>query len=156
TRYTPVWFMRQAGRYLPEYRELREQYGLLEIARTPELAARVTLQPLERFPLDAAILFADILLPLAPMGCPFSFAKGEGPVFSSPIRSERDITALKPIDVVQELGFVLKTVGILRDALRDRVPLIGFAGGPFTLASYMIEGGHSRHYRLCKELMYTN
>lgn len=151
---TPVWFMRQAGRYMPEYRKLREKYSLLEIARTPELALEVTLQPIKRFDLDAAILFADILLPLEPMGCPFHFAKGEGPVIEKPIASAADIAKLRTIDASESLGYVAQAIGLLRKVLN--VPLIGFAGAPFTLASYMIEGGHSRHFAKAKSLMWND
>src|SRR5215468_7751474 len=136
----PVWMMRQAGRYMPEYRALREKHTLLELCRTPELALEVTLQPL-RLGVDAAILFADILLPLEPMGAPFEFARGEGPVIHQPIRDERGIEKLKVIEPEEELGFVLAAIRLIRTELKNGVPLIGFAGGPFTLASYLIEGG---------------
>src|SRR3954451_4265406 len=128
TDVTPVWFMRQAGRYMPEYRALREKHTLLEICKTPELSLEVTLQPL-RLGVDAAILFADILLPLEPMGAPFHFAKGEGPVISSPIRTAADVEKLRVIDPEEGLGYVLDAVKLIRSELRDRVPLIGFAGG---------------------------
>jgi len=154
--YTPVWFMRQAGRYMPEYQAIRKKYSLLEIARTPELATQVTLQPVEILGVDAAILFADILLPLAPMGIGFSFQKGEGPVIDNPVRNESDINHLKTFDAQEELSFVCKAVEMLSQELKDRIPLIGFAGGPFTLASYMTEGGHSRHYGFCKGLMHQH
>lgn len=155
TAHTPVWFMRQAGRYMPEYRALRKNHSLLEIARTPELALEVTLQPLRRYKFDAAILFADILLPLTPMGIDFSFHKGEGPVIENPIRNTTDIDKLKVIDAEEGLAFVGKSVALLAHELKDRVPLIGFAGGPYTLASYMIEGGHSRNHEKTKSLMYN-
>lgn len=151
---TPVWFMRQAGRYMAEYRALREKHGMLELCRTPELACEVTLQPLQRFDLDAAIVFADILLPLPPMGVPFHFAAGEGPVIERPVRNEADVRALRPIDVQEDLGFVLETIRLVRGALPENVPLIGFCGAPFTLASYMIEGGASRNYISVKQMMY--
>src|SRR5271170_6933202 len=134
---TPVWFMRQAGRYMPEYRKLREKHSLLELCKQPALACEVTLQPL-RLGVDAAILFADILLPLEPMGAPFEFAKGEGPVVHTPIASRAQIDALRVIDPEESLGYVLTTIRLLRRELA--VPLIGFAGGPFTLASYLVEG----------------
>ncbi len=150
----PVWLMRQAGRYLPEYRALREQHSILELCHSPELAAQVTLQPLERFDLDAAIVFADILLPLEGLGVGFHFAKGEGPIIERPIRTPADVDALQPFDPAVELSYVLDTIRTVRAALDGRVPLIGFAGAPFTLASYMIEGGSSRHHILVKSFMY--
>src|SRR5579864_763724 len=148
---TPVWFMRQAGRYMPEYRALREKHTLLELCKTPELATRVTLQPLS-LGVDAAILFADILLPLEPMGAPFEFAKGEGPVVHEPIASRAQIDALRIIDPHESLGYVLTTIRTLRKELK--VPLIGFAGGPFTLASYLVEGGKSANFAKTKKLMF--
>jgi len=150
---TPVWFMRQAGRYLPEYRRLRERYGLLEMCRTPELAAEVTLQPIRALGVDAAILFADILLPLIPMGIELEFAAGEGPVIANPVRNEAAVQALRPVAVEDDLSFVLDTVRLVRRELDGHIPLIGFAGAPFTLASYLIEGGASRHYVETKSLM---
>jgi len=151
---TPVWFMRQAGRYMPEYRALRSQYTLLEICRQPELAAQVTLQPIDRIDLDAAILFSDLLLPLEPMGIPFDFVKGEGPAIEKPIRSAGDVERLRQFEPREALCHVLTTIRLLRRALEDRVPLIGFAGAPFTLASYAIEGGPSSNYAKTKALMY--
>jgi len=150
---TPVWFMRQAGRYMPEYRRLREKYSLLEMVQHPELAAEVTLQPVHALGVDAAILFADILLPLIPMGLKLEFAKGEGPVIDNPVRSAEDVARLSPIDAEASLGYVLEAIRILRGELPPSVPLIGFAGAPFTLVSYMIEGGSSRDYRRTKTLM---
>src|SRR4051812_8181512 len=154
TDVTPVWFMRQAGRYMAEYRKLREKHSLLELCKTPELACQVTLQPL-RLGVDAAILFADILLPLEPMGAPFEFAKGEGPVIHEPIRDARAIEKLRVIDPEDGLGYVLAALRLIRRELDGKVPLIGFAGGPFTLASYLIEGGKSSHFEKTKRLMYT-
>jgi uroporphyrinogen decarboxylase len=151
---TPVWCMRQAGRYLPEYRALRERYGFLEMCKTPEVAAEVTLLPLARFPLDAAILFADILLVLEPMGVGLEFSRGDGPVIHRPVRSRRDIEALAAVPAAVALPFVLETVRVVRAKLAGRVPLIGFAGAPFTLASYLIEGHGSRTYAHTKSLMY--
>jgi uroporphyrinogen decarboxylase len=148
---TPVWFMRQAGRYMPEYRKLREGRTLLEICATPELAVEVTRQPL-RLGVDAAILFADILLPLAPMGASFEFAKGEGPVIHEPIASREQIDRLRVIDPEESLPHVLSAVRILKRDLP--VPLIGFAGAPFTLASYLIEGGKSANFAKTKKLMF--
>ena len=150
---TPVWFMRQAGRYMAEYRALRAKHSILELCKTPELAAQVTLQPIDRFPLDAAIIFADILLPLEPMGLSLEFAEGEGPVIHNPVRSQADVERLKVIDG-GELEYVAEAIRQARRALNGRVPLIGFAGAPFTLASYAIEGGSSRNYLLTKQLMY--
>lgn len=152
---TPVWFMRQAGRYMPEYRRLREKYSLLEMVQQPEIAAEVTLQPVRALGVDAAILFADILLPLIPMGLGLSFAKGEGPVIANPIRTPGDIARLRPVDADSDLGYVMQAIRILRKQLPADVPLIGFAGAPFTLVSYMIEGGSSRDYRRTKVLMLT-
>jgi uroporphyrinogen decarboxylase len=151
---TPVWFMRQAGRYLPEYRALREQHSLLELCHTPELAAQVTLQPLQRLEVDAAILFADILLPFEPLGLGLSFAAGEGPVIAHPIRDAAAVAALPPVDPERQLGFVLDAVRAVTAALPSGVPLIGFAGAPFTLASYAIEGGASRDFARTKRFMY--
>jgi uroporphyrinogen decarboxylase len=151
---TPVWFMRQAGRYMPEYRALREKHSLLELVRTPELAAEVTLQPIRALPLDAAILFSDLLVPLAPLGIPFDFQKGEGPVIEKPVRSAADVAALRRFEPRDELRAGLETIRLLRRELR--VPLIGFAGAPFTLASYAIEGGGSRHFAKTKDLMYRD
>jgi uroporphyrinogen decarboxylase len=149
---TPVWFMRQAGRYMAEYRALREKHSLLELCRTPELAVEVTLQPIRAFGFDAAIVFSDLLLPLAPMGLPFDFQAGEGPVVEKPIREAADVRALRRFEPRTELGMVLEAVRLLRAELE--VPLIGFAGAPFTLASYAIEGGHSTSFARTKGLMY--
>ena len=150
---TPVWFMRQAGRYMSEYRDLRAKHSILELCKTPELAARVTLQPIDRFPLDAAIIFADILLPLEAMGLQLEFAEGEGPVIHNPVRDRAGVDRLKMIDG-DELQYVAEAVAVARRMLNGRVPLIGFAGAPFTLASYAIEGGSSRNYVLTKQMMY--
>ena len=147
--------MRQAGRYMAEYRAIRKQHTLLEICRQPELAAEVTLQPVDRLEVDAAILFSDLLLPLAPMGIPFDFIKGEGPVIHKPIRNRASIQALRAFESRESLAHVLDTIKILGQELKDRVPLIGFAGAPFTLASYAIEGGPSKNYEKTKALMYT-
>jgi uroporphyrinogen decarboxylase len=143
--------MRQAGRYMPEYRALREKYTLLELCRTPELAVKVTLQPL-RLGVDAAILFADILLPLEPMGASFEFAKGEGPVVHEPIATRAQIDRLRIIDPEESLAYVMSAIRMLRPELK--VPLIGFAGGPFTLASYLIEGGKSASFAKTKKIMF--
>jgi uroporphyrinogen decarboxylase len=146
--------MRQAGRYLPEYRALRERFGFLELCRNPEAAAEVTLQPVERLGVDAAIVFADILLLLEPLGVGLQFSKGDGPVVGRPIRTDADVARLKPIDVAGAVPFVFETVRRVARALAGRVPLIGFAGAPFTVASYLIEGGASRDYLHTKRLMY--
>jgi uroporphyrinogen decarboxylase len=151
---TPVWFMRQAGRYMPEYRALRQKHTLLEICRQPELAAEVTMQPL-RLGFDAAILFADILLPLEPMGAPFEFAKGEGPVIHEPVRTRAQIDRLRVVDPHEGLPHVLQAIRILRKELDGKTPLIGFAGAPFTIASYLVEGGKSSDYRLTKQMMWS-
>ncbi len=149
----PVWFMRQAGRYMEEYRAVRAKHSILEVCKTPELAAQVTLQPIDRFALDAAIIFADILLPLEPMGLRVTFEEGEGPVIHNPVRTRADVDALKLIDG-SELRYVADAISLARRALDGRVPLIGFAGAPFTLASYAIEGGASRNYIETKGFMY--
>jgi uroporphyrinogen decarboxylase len=151
---TPVWFMRQAGRYMSEYRALRQKYSLLEICRTPDLATLVTLQPVQRLDIDAAILFSDLLLPLEPMGLPFDFVQGEGPAIERPVRSEADIDRVRVFEPREALGFVMDAIGRIKRELGEAVPLIGFAGAPFTLASYAIEGGHSNHFAITKALMY--
>lgn len=155
TDVTPVWFMRQAGRYIPEYRALREKHSLLELCHDPELAATVTLQPVERLGVDAAILFADILLPFEPLGLGLSFAAGEGPQVAHPIRDAARVVALPPVDPATDLAYVLDAARLAARALPPHVPLIGFAGGPFTLASYAIEGGATRHFALTKRFMYA-
>lgn len=151
---TPVWFMRQAGRYLAEYRALRQQYSLLTMCKTPELAAQITLQPIRRLPVDAAIIFTDLLIPVEPMGLKLEFAQGEGPVIHNPIRHISDVEALRVIDPEAELPFTLEAIRMVCRELDGKVPLIGFAGAPFTLASYLIEGCGSRHYLQTKTLMY--
>jgi uroporphyrinogen decarboxylase len=151
---TPVWFMRQAGRYMAEYRAIREKYSLLEIVKQPELAAEVTLQPVQAFNVDAAILFADILLPLQPMGVDFEFARGEGPVIHHPVRTQADVDTLRPLHPEETLAHVMDAIRLLRTELGD-TPLIGFSGAPFTVASYMIEGGASRNYKTTKLMMYS-
>ncbi|HET7089649.1 MAG TPA: uroporphyrinogen decarboxylase [Anaerolineae bacterium] len=150
---TPVWFMRQAGRYMAEYRAVRAKHSLLEICRQPELAVEVTLQPVRALGVDAAILFADILLPLIPMGIDVEFSAGEGPVIHNPIRAPADVAALRTIEPCESLGHVLESVRLIRRELDGKVPLIGFAGAPFTLASYLIEGGSSRNFVRTKRLM---
>jgi uroporphyrinogen decarboxylase len=153
--YTPVWLMRQAGRYLPEYRATRARAGsFLNLCKSPELATEVTLQPLERFELDAAILFSDILTVPDAMGLGLYFADGEGPKFERPLRDEADIKKLTVPDVGSELGYVFDAVASIRRALDGRVPLIGFSGSPFTLACYMIEGGGSDTFSRVKTMLY--
>jgi uroporphyrinogen decarboxylase len=151
---TPVWFMRQAGRYMPEYRALREKHSLLTLCRTPELALEVTLQPINALGVDAAILFSDLLLPLAPLGIPFDFLQGEGPRIERPLRNAAAVEALRRFEPREDLGMVLEAIRLIRRALEGRVPLIGFAGAPFTLASYAIEGGHSSNFALTKSMLY--
>ncbi len=152
---TPVWFMRQAGRYMPEYRRIRASHPILEICKRPDLAAEVTLQPIEILGVDAAIIFADLLLPLEPMGLKLEFVSGDGPVIHNPVRTPKDIAALETGSAA-ELGYVGEAIGKVRRALEGRVPIIGFVGAPFTLASYMIEGRGARHYIRTKRLMYED
>jgi len=155
TRYTPVWLMRQAGRYLPEYNDLRRRAGsFLALCKTPSLATEVTLQPLERFPLDAAILFSDILTIPDAMGLGLYFVDGEGPRFERPLRDETSIAKLSAPDPAEHLGYVADTISQVRRALAGRVPLIGFAGSPYTLACYMVEGGASEDWRNVKLMLY--
>ena len=155
TERTPVWMMRQAGRYMPEYRAIREKHGFLEMCRTPELAVEVTLQPVDLIGVDAAILFSDILVPFPGMGLDLEFAKGEGPVIHNPVRTVGDIDKLGVADPIEDTGYVMEAVKILRRELENKVPLIGFAGAPFTLASYMIEGHGTRDYINTKRLMWS-
>ena len=156
TKYTPIWLMRQAGRYMKEYRALRKKYSFLEMCKNPELAAKVTLLPIEKFKFDAAIIFSDILIPLEPMGIELEFAKGEGPVFHNPIRELRQIEKLRIIQPEDDVPFLMDAIRTVRQELEGKVPLIGFSGAPFTLASYMIEGGHSKNYIFTKGMMYRN
>jgi uroporphyrinogen decarboxylase len=151
---TPVWFMRQAGRYMPEYRAVRREHSILDICKTSKLAAEVTITAAEKLGVDAAIIFADLLLPLEVMGVPFHFAAGEGPVIERPLRSTAEITKLRD-DRAAELGYVAESVRLVAKHFADRVPVIGFCGAPFTLASYMIEGGGSRNYIETKKMMYN-
>lgn len=155
TPFTPVWLMRQAGRYMEEYRKLRAQYGFLELCKRPDLAAEITVTPVERLGVDAAILFADILLLLEPMGVGLEYSKGDGPVIPRPVRTAADIDALQDVAPQKNLSFVFDAVKKCRAALNNRVPLIGFSGAPFTLASYLIEGGGSRNYIHTKRLCYS-
>jgi len=149
---TPVWFMRQAGRYLPEYRELRGNRDILETCKDAAAVVEVTLQPLRRMPLDAAILFSDIMVPLAAVGMPIRVEPGRGPIVDAAIRTERDLDRLRPLDPETDVPEVLAAIRLLRAELA--VPLIGFAGAPFTLASYLIEGGPSKNHDLTKALLY--
>lgn len=151
---TPIWLMRQAGRYMPEYREVRSQVPFLELCKRPELATEVTVTAAERLGVDAAILFADILLILEPLGFDLEFARGEGPVIHNPIRSGPDIDRIQPLASPEPLDYVFQAVRSIRAALDPGLPLIGFAGAPFTLACYAIEGGSSRHYERAKAFMY--
>ena len=154
--YTPIWVMRQAGRYLPEYRETRARAGgFLDLCKNRHLACEVTLQPLERYPLDAAILFSDILTVPDAMGLGLYFAEGEGPRFERPLREEGEILKLSAPDPVMELGYVMNAVSEIRGALNGSVPLIGFSGSPWTLACYMVEGASSTDYRHVKRLAYA-
>jgi uroporphyrinogen decarboxylase len=154
---TPIWIMRQAGRYLPEYREVREKAGnFMALCTNPELACEVTLQPLRRFDLDAAILFSDILTIPDAMGLGLYFEEGEGPKFESPIKTHADITRLKVPDPHQDLGYVMDAVTLIRKELDGQVPLIGFAGSPWTLATYMVEGGSSRSFSRIKSLLFED
>jgi uroporphyrinogen decarboxylase len=155
TEYTPIWLMRQAGRYLPEYNATRKRAGsFLGLAKSPSFATEVTLQPIERYPLDAAILFSDILTVPDAMGLGLYFAEGEGPKFERPVRDESDVARLVAPDPALSLGYVLDAVREIRGALQGRVPLIGFSGSPFTLACYMIEGGGSDDFRRVKTMLY--
>jgi uroporphyrinogen decarboxylase len=156
TEYTPIWLMRQAGRYLQEYNETRRRAGdFLTLAKTPELATEVTLQPVDRFGLDGAILFSDILTVPDAMGLGLRFTEGEGPKFERPVRTEADVAALAPPDPERELRYVLDAVRMIRGALAGRVPLIGFSGSPWTLACYMVEGGGSEDFRTVKTMLYA-
>lgn len=156
TGFTPIWLMRQAGRYMAEYRAVREKFGFLELCHNPEAAAEVTITPVERLGVDAAIIFADILLVLEPLGVGLEFAGGEGPILRRPIRAPADVERLADYDVADALSFVGEAIRRARAGLGGRVPLIGFSGAPFTLASYLIEGGGSRHYLHTKSFMYRH
>jgi uroporphyrinogen decarboxylase len=150
---TPVWYMRQAGRCLAEYRALRERYGILEMARTPELCARVTRMPVDRLGVDAAVLYADIMLPLDGMGVPFHIQPDIGPIVERPVRTPDDVAALRVIAAEDATPYLFETIGALRRELPPEIALIGFCGGPFTLASYLIEGGPSRDHALAKRML---
>lgn len=154
--YTPIWLMRQAGRYMQEYREVRARTTFLELCKRPELATEVTVYAAERLGVDAAIIFADILLIVEPMGIELEFAKGEGPQLHNPVRTSADVDRLREVESVDSLDFVMEAIRQTRRALKPDLPLIGFAGAPFTLASYIIEGGSSKNYIHTKRLMYTD
>lgn len=155
-RPVPIWIMRQAGRYLPEYQQVRGEVDFLTLCKTPELAAKVTIQPVDVLGVDAAILFSDILIPAEAMGLELKFIEGQGPVLSPTIRDKHAVSELKSIDPKKDVPFVLETIKILREELKDRVPLIGFSGAPFTLATYMIEGGSTKSFFYTKRFMYEN
>jgi uroporphyrinogen decarboxylase len=152
---TPVWFMRQAGRSLPEYRELRKRYGLFEVCRQPELCAEVTLQPVRAHGVDAAVMFADIMLPVLGMGVDVELVENVGPVVAEPVRSPADVERLQVPEPEESVPFVLEAVRLVREALRPDQAVIGFAGGPFTVAGYLIEGKPSRDFKLTKKFMYS-
>lgn len=151
----PVWFMRQAGRYMKQYRDIRAKHSILEICKRPDLAAAVTLQPVEILDVDAAIIFADLLLPVEPMGLKLEFISGEGPSIDNPVRTSTDVDSLS-ISNTDELAYVGESIQMVVRALGGKVPVIGFVGAPFTLASYMIEGGPSRTFLRTKQLMYRD
>ncbi len=151
---TPVWFMRQAGRYMKVYRDLKEKHTFLELCKTPELACEVTLQPLDVLGVDAAIIFADILLPLEPMGTGLEFTAGDGPSIPRPVRTRKDVEALKPVNSEEQLGYVGEAIQMVRGEISGKMPLVGFSAAPFTLASYMVEGGKSKDFTTTKLMMY--
>src|SRR5215212_7928875 len=156
TPYTPVWLMRQAGRYMKEYREVRARHSFLEMCKQPEVASEVTVYAAHRLNVDAAIIFADILLIIEPMGLELEFAKGEGPVIHNPVRSAADVERVREVEDVSSLDYVYEAIRVTRRELRPNIPLIGFCGAPFTLASYVCEGGGSKNYINTKRLMYTD
>ena len=153
---TPIWFMRQAGRYMKVYRDLKEKYTFLEMCKTPELACEVTMQPLGVLDIDAAIIFADILLPLEPMGTGLEFTAGDGPVIPRPVRDKQAVENLLSVNAEEQLGFVGDAIKLVCKEIDGKIPLIGFAGAPFTLCSYMIEGGKSRDFTTTKLMMYES
>jgi uroporphyrinogen decarboxylase len=153
---TPIWLMRQAGRYMEEYRLIRKKHSFLEMCKTPELAVAVTLQPIQRFDLDAAIIFSDILLPLEKMGITLKFSDAGGPVIETPVRSRQSVVGLKAVEPEEDLPYVLNAIELTCRELDGKIPLIGFCGAPFTLASYVIEGGGSKNYQLTKTMMYSD
>ena len=151
---TPIWIMRQAGRYLEEYRTVRAKHSFIEVCKTPELVVEITLQPVRRFELDAAIIFADILLPLEKMGIDFEFTKGDGPQINNTVRTRADVARMRAIDPMEEMTYLMDAIRMVKRELNSLVPLIGFSGAPFTLASYITEGGGSRNYVFTKSMMY--
>ncbi len=155
-QYTPVWFMRQAGRYLPEYQAVRANVDFLTLCKTPGLAAEVTLQPVDILGVDAAILFSDILIPIEAMGMRLEFSDKEGPILSEPIRNKSSVDKLIIPDTEEDMPFIIETIKILRKELENKVPLIGFSGAPFTLATYMIEGGTSKNFLHTKKMMFQH
>lgn len=154
--YTPVWLMRQAGRYLPEYQSVRSNVDFLTLCKNPQLAVEVTLQPVDILGVDAAILFSDILIPLEPMGMRLEFSEKEGPVLSEPVRNKSAVDRLIIPDVEEDLPFIFNTIRLLRKELEHKVPLVGFSGAPFTLATYMIEGGTSKNFLNTKKIMFQS
>jgi len=155
TERTPVWMMRQAGRYMQEYRDIRSKHGFLEMCRTPELAVEVSMQPVDLVGVDAAIMFSDILVGFPGMGLDLEFASGKGPIINNPVRTVADVQKLGVADPIADTGYVQEIIKMLRAELVNKVPLIGFAGAPFTLASYAVEGHGTRDYENCKALMWT-
>jgi len=151
---TPVWIMRQAGRYLEEYRAVRTKHSFIDVCKTPELAVEITLQPVRRFELDAAIIFADILLPLEKMGIDFEFTKDDGPRINNTVRARADVEKIRAINPMEEMAYLMDAIRMVKRELNGKVPLIGFSGAPFTLASYITEGGGSRNYQYTKAMMY--
>jgi uroporphyrinogen decarboxylase len=151
---TPVWIMRQAGRYLEEYRAVRAKHSFIEVCKTPELVVEITLQPVRRFEIDAAIIFADILLPLEKMGIDFEFTKGDGPRINNTVRTRADVEKMRAINPMEEMAYLMDAIRMVKRELNGTVPLIGFSGAPFTLASYITEGGGSRNYVFTKSMMY--
>ncbi len=156
TPFTPVWYMRQAGRYLPEYRKLKESYSIIDIIKTPELASKVALQPIDILGVDAAILFADIMTPLLGIGVDLDIVESIGPVIKNPIASLSHVEKLRLLQPTQDIPYLLQTISILRNELKEKVPLIGFSAAPFTLASYLIEGKPTRDFIKTKSFMYNN
>ncbi len=154
TEYTPIWLMRQAGRFMPEYRNLRSRYGFLELCKNSTLAAEITVNAAKSLGVDAAIIFADLLLPFEPMGIKLEYGNGDGPVIHNPVCSQDDVKRLRPFIPEESLSFVMEAIKLTRRELPEELPLIGFAGAPFTLASYLIEGSSGRHYERTKAFMY--
>lgn len=156
TKFTPVWYMRQAGRYLPEYRKLKKKYNILDIVKKPELAAAVSLQPVDLLGVDAAILFADIMIPLLGIGIDLEIVEHIGPVIHTSFKSQSDVKRIRQLEPSQDIPYLLETISILKHELENRVPLIGFSAAPFTLASYLIEGKPTRDFIRTKSFMYSN